>query len=135
MYSYIDLKVLMIYFRLSRENLEDITVKGVFIPKMTHIIISVLAMHKNPKYWPNPEKFDPNRYTFTYWKTISLWYLQDFNLWQSLKKLKQRGKAHNVKFLHKSESPKTSTGQLTRSNEIKKRKLKCTKMYEKYALH
>lgn len=32
------------------------------IRKDTPIMISVLALHHNSKYWPNPHKFDPDRF-------------------------------------------------------------------------
>ncbi|KAJ3092524.1 hypothetical protein HK102_006301 [Quaeritorhiza haematococci] len=32
------------------------------IQKETRIVISVQALHLNPKYWSNPEKFDPDRW-------------------------------------------------------------------------
>lgn len=38
------------------------TVKGVYIPKDVDISVPLYALHRNPTYWPDPEKFDPDRY-------------------------------------------------------------------------
>ncbi|KAK3089747.1 hypothetical protein FSP39_006170 [Pinctada imbricata] len=42
---------------------EDSVVAGYKIPKDTALNISIYAVHHNPEYWPNPEKFDPDRFT------------------------------------------------------------------------
>ena len=35
---------------------------GVTIPKKTEIGIVINMLHINPKYWPDPLKFDPDRF-------------------------------------------------------------------------
>lgn len=35
---------------------------GYDVPKDTVVIINQFALHRDPKYWTNPEKFDPLRY-------------------------------------------------------------------------
>ena len=37
-------------------------VGGVCIPKGTEVHIPIKQLHYDPKYWNNPEKFDPQRY-------------------------------------------------------------------------
>lgn len=42
--------------------IEDTTLGGYPIAKNTTISISVYSLHKNSKLYPNPEKFDPERF-------------------------------------------------------------------------
>jgi len=45
-----------------RENIEDDTLLGYNIKKGTLIGVSFYELHRNPKYWTNPEGFDPERF-------------------------------------------------------------------------
>ena len=49
---------------LQRGTLEDYTIPGtnVTIPKGAEIGFNVAGMHCDPKYYPNPERFDPERF-------------------------------------------------------------------------
>ena len=40
---------------------EDVTIKGIHIPKGTMILFSPFMMHRLPEYFPEPEKFKPER--------------------------------------------------------------------------
>lgn len=45
-----------------REAIEDDVIAAVSIPAGTTVAISPWALHRNPKHWPNPEGFDPDRF-------------------------------------------------------------------------
>ena len=48
--------------RIDRRVTQDITIKGVHLPKDTMVVISMYAMHRLPEFFPDPEKFKPERY-------------------------------------------------------------------------
>lgn len=48
---------------LSRIALVDNKIGGYTIPKGSTVIVSLYATHRLPRYWPNPEAFDPERFT------------------------------------------------------------------------
>ena len=41
---------------------EDVTIKGIHIPKGTMILFSPFIIQIIPEYFPEPEKFKPERY-------------------------------------------------------------------------
>lgn len=49
--------------RFNRECQSDIKIKDTFIPKGTDISVPSFALHRNPEFWPDPDKFDPERFT------------------------------------------------------------------------
>ncbi|EDV19993.1 uncharacterized protein TRIADDRAFT_32665 [Trichoplax adhaerens] len=60
------LETLRIYppaFRVTRKCKNDITIDGHQISKEAMIAIPIYAIHHNPKLWPNPEQFMPERFT------------------------------------------------------------------------
>jgi long-chain fatty acid omega-monooxygenase len=42
--------------------LEEITVDGYTIPKNTVVLANLFSIHRDPRWWKNPEKFDPFRF-------------------------------------------------------------------------
>ena len=47
----------------SRTVPETFEYKGFIFPKGMNVAPSIFLMHRNPEFWPEPEKFDPERFT------------------------------------------------------------------------
>ena len=59
------MEVLRLYppaWAIGREPLEDDEIDGFLIPKGTAVVMASYAVHRNPAYWPDPERFDPTRF-------------------------------------------------------------------------
>jgi cytochrome P450 len=59
-------EVLRLYpaaYLFAREAIVDDVLDGYPIPANTLIFISPFVTHRDPKYWPDPERFDPERFT------------------------------------------------------------------------
>lgn len=41
---------------------EDVQMGEVILPKDSNIVICIMRLHRNEKYWPNPLVFDPDRF-------------------------------------------------------------------------
>ncbi|XP_078529325.1 thromboxane-A synthase [Lissotriton helveticus] len=50
-------------FRFAREAAKDCTIAGQHIPAGAVVEIPVGYIHNNPEYWPEPERFNPERFT------------------------------------------------------------------------
>jgi cytochrome P450 len=48
--------------RADRVTCEQTTINGVFIPKGMVVGIPIYALQNDPEYWPEPERFDPDRF-------------------------------------------------------------------------
>ena len=47
---------------LPHTTLEEIQIDQYTIPKGTLIFANMFAIHRDPRYWNEPEKFDPTRF-------------------------------------------------------------------------
>ncbi|WP_086830213.1 cytochrome P450 [Allokutzneria sp. NRRL B-24872] len=47
---------------LMRRTREDVEIGGVAIPKGTEVAVSQHTLHQNPEFYPDPERFDPDRW-------------------------------------------------------------------------
>jgi cytochrome P450 len=50
-------------FAFDRVAAEDVEIGGVLVPRTTGIIISPYAVHRREATWPDPERFDPARFS------------------------------------------------------------------------
>ena len=48
---------------VTSQPIHDITLGGYPVAKGSTIAISTYAMHRDPKLYPNPDRFDPDRFT------------------------------------------------------------------------
>ncbi|XP_052023581.1 cytochrome P450 3A13-like [Apodemus sylvaticus] len=49
--------------RITRLSKKDAEINGVFIPQNTKVDVPIFVLHRDPKYWPEPEKFCPERFS------------------------------------------------------------------------
>ncbi|SRR5579883_369704 len=47
---------------LGRKPLEDVTLGGYRIPRHSLVLMSQWVVHRDPRWWPAPERFDPGRW-------------------------------------------------------------------------
>lgn len=48
---------------LFRFVMQDSTMNGFHLPASSHLILSIYHIHRHPDFWPEPEMFDPDRFT------------------------------------------------------------------------
>jgi cytochrome P450 len=46
----------------TRKSIHPFNVQNYEIPAKSNIIICAYTLHRHPRYWPNPEQFDPDRF-------------------------------------------------------------------------
>ncbi|XP_075422075.1 cytochrome P450 3A24-like isoform X1 [Ascaphus truei] len=49
--------------RLDRISKQNVEINGVIIPKGTVTMIPLYVLHRDPKYWPEPDEFRPERFS------------------------------------------------------------------------
>lgn len=47
---------------IARKTVRDTEILGHFVPARTAVMVSPHFIHHMPEYWPNPERFDPERF-------------------------------------------------------------------------
>ncbi len=57
------LRLYPISFGLARKCVEDDVINGHKIPKGTTILMAPYFTHRHPDFWPDPERFDPDRFS------------------------------------------------------------------------
>jgi cytochrome P450 len=60
---------------VGRMAMQDIAVDGYRIPRGTTLIAGVYAVHRDPRLWEDPLKFDPDRFSATNSGTRDRWHL------------------------------------------------------------
>ncbi|PHT51149.1 Cytochrome 82C4 [Capsicum baccatum] len=55
---------------LPHESIEDCVVSGYDIPKWTRLLVNISKFHRDPKIWPNPHEFKPERFLTTHKMSI-----------------------------------------------------------------
>ncbi|XP_011696676.1 PREDICTED: cytochrome P450 4V2-like, partial [Wasmannia auropunctata] len=58
-----------------RKTTKDVKMGEFILPKGANIIINSMLMHRNKNYWPNPWKFDPDRFLPDKMNNHSYYYL------------------------------------------------------------
>jgi cytochrome P450 len=48
---------------LGRRAIEEYAVNGYLLPPRSIVLMSPIVMHHDPRYYPEPERFDPQRWT------------------------------------------------------------------------
>ena len=56
------LRLYPVSYMLAREAVVDDVIDGYHIPAKTMIFVSAFVTHRDPKYWQNAERFDPERF-------------------------------------------------------------------------
>ncbi|KAI9251372.1 cytochrome P450 [Phascolomyces articulosus] len=47
---------------VSRKVVEDVDIGGFVVPKGAQVTLDIMAIHRNPKIWKNPDEFNPERF-------------------------------------------------------------------------
>jgi cytochrome P450 len=58
---------------VAREPIEDVRIGGYDVPKGSVIVVSTYAMHRDERFFPDPERYDPDRFA-PGWEESIPWY-------------------------------------------------------------
>jgi cytochrome P450 len=47
---------------IGRRTLEEVTIGGYRLPEGTHVAMAPWVVHRDPRFWPDPLRFDPDRF-------------------------------------------------------------------------
>ncbi|KAM9454518.1 cytochrome P450 3A30-like [Clarias gariepinus] len=57
------LRLYPVALRLERVCKKTVEISGITIPKDSVVMVPIYALHRDPEYWPDPETFNPDRFT------------------------------------------------------------------------
>ncbi|XP_053332465.1 cytochrome P450 3A30-like [Clarias gariepinus] len=57
------LRLYPVAVRLERVCKKTVEISGITIPKDSVVMVPTYALHRDPEYWPDPETFNPDRFT------------------------------------------------------------------------
>jgi cytochrome P450 len=50
-------------YMFGKQAIEDVVIGGYAVPRGTNVFLSPFALHRRADLWPDPERFDPDRFT------------------------------------------------------------------------
>ncbi|OWM80780.1 hypothetical protein CDL15_Pgr006810 [Punica granatum] len=56
----------VVQLSVSHEANRDCGISGYFIPKGTRVVLNLYKLQHDPRVWPNPSEFQPDRFLTTY---------------------------------------------------------------------
>ncbi|KAG9334946.1 hypothetical protein JZ751_006268 [Albula glossodonta] len=104
-------------FRFAREVEEDCTVNGQFLPKGATLEIPAGYLHYDPQYWPEPEKFIPERYGAVTQSHLSMLFLSEW-VWSRFT-AEAKASRHPFVYLPFGAGPRSCVGMRLAQLEIK----------------
>ncbi|KAL6482518.1 hypothetical protein MHYP_G00105980 [Metynnis hypsauchen] len=57
------MRLYAVFPRTERHCKKTVEISGITIPKGTVVVIPIYVLHRDPEYWPDPDSFNPERFT------------------------------------------------------------------------